>query len=129
MSTLVAQTISNGTISTSSANVINGAKAWTTFSGLGSTSIKASYNISSITYNSTGRYTINFTNAMPNANYAVVGMTTGLATGDTKGQVAIVGDNNGASNKTTTACLIGTGDAGNGTPLNKGEIDIIFIGN
>jgi hypothetical protein len=74
MSTLVAQTISNGTVSTSSANVIQGsAKAWGSYAfvGNGSTpSLNAAFNISSITRNSAGNYTFAFTNALPNANYA-----------------------------------------------------------
>jgi hypothetical protein len=71
MSTLVAQTISNGTVSTSSANVIQGsAKAWVNFNGVGGASVRASYNVSSVTYVTTGAYTINFTSALPDANYA-----------------------------------------------------------
>jgi hypothetical protein len=74
MSTLVAQTISNGTVSTSSANVIQGsAKAWVNFNGTGTVAIRASYNVSSITDNGTGDYTINFTNALADANYSVTG--------------------------------------------------------
>jgi hypothetical protein len=72
MSTLVAQTISNGTISTSTANVINGAKAWVNFNGTGTVAIRASYNVSSITDNGTGDYTVNFTNALTDANYCVL---------------------------------------------------------
>jgi len=79
MSTLALSTISNlaGTASTSSDNVINGsAKAWVNFNGTGSTStnqtIRASYNVSSVFKNGTGNYTINFTNAMPDANFAAV---------------------------------------------------------
>ena len=72
MSTLVAQTISNGSVSTSSANVIQGsAKAWVNFNGTGTVAIRASYNVSSITDNGTGLYTVNFTNALSDANYAV----------------------------------------------------------
>jgi hypothetical protein len=72
MSTLVAQTISNGTVSTSSANVIQGsAKAWVNWNGSGT--IAASYNVTSITVNSTGNYTINFTNALADANYSFNG--------------------------------------------------------
>jgi hypothetical protein len=86
MSTLVAQTISNGTVSTSSANVIQGsAKAWVNFNGTGTVAIRDSYNVSSITDNGTGNYTINFTNAMPDANYCAVGQNEiGTSTG-TKG--------------------------------------------
>lgn len=76
MSTLVAQTISNGTVSTSSANVIQGsAKAWVNFNGVPTAAIRASYNVSSITRTGTGIYTINFTNAFADTNYALVGTT------------------------------------------------------
>jgi hypothetical protein len=70
MSTIVAQTLSNGTISTSTANVINGAKAWVSFNGTGTVAIRASYNVSSITDNGTGDYTVNFTNSFADVNYA-----------------------------------------------------------
>jgi hypothetical protein len=69
MSTLVAQTISNGTVSTSTANGVNGAKAWINFNGTAGT-IRASYNVTSITKNTTGDYTLNFTNAFVDANYS-----------------------------------------------------------
>jgi hypothetical protein len=75
MSTLVAQTISNGTVSTSSENVIQGsAKAWVNFSGVQTPVIRASYNVSSITYTATALFTVNFTNAFADNNYSVVGM-------------------------------------------------------
>jgi hypothetical protein len=75
MSTLVAQTISNGTVSTSSANVIQGsAKAWVNFDGT-SGSIRASYNVSSVTRVATGEYTINYTNAFADTNYATIAST------------------------------------------------------
>jgi hypothetical protein len=73
MSTLVAQTISNGTVSTSSANVIQGsAKAWVNFNGTGTPSIRASYNVSSVTKPGTGDYRVNFTNTFADANYSFV---------------------------------------------------------
>jgi hypothetical protein len=70
MSTLTVQTISNGTVSTSSANVIQGsARAWVSYNGTAGT-IRTSYNVSSVTKNTTGDYTINFSTAFANANYA-----------------------------------------------------------
>ena len=48
------------------------AKAWVNFNGTGTVAIRASLNVSSITDNGTGLYTVNFTTAMPDANYAVV---------------------------------------------------------
>jgi hypothetical protein len=73
MSTLIAETLSNGTVSTSTANCIQGsAKAWVNFNG-SSAAIRDSYNVTSVTKNSTGNYTINLTNALSNANYATAG--------------------------------------------------------
>jgi hypothetical protein len=75
MSTLKTNTLSNvaGTASTAIENAINGsAKAWVNFNGTGTVAIRASYNVSSITDNGTGDYTVNFTNAMPDVNYSAV---------------------------------------------------------
>jgi len=47
-----------------------GCRAWVNFNGTGTVSIRASGNVSSITDNGTGDYTVNFTTAMPDANYA-----------------------------------------------------------
>jgi hypothetical protein len=52
---------------------IYGARAWVNFNGTGTVAIRASGNVSSITDDGTGIYTVNFTTAMPNTNYAVVG--------------------------------------------------------
>ena len=52
------------------------AKAWVNFNGTGTVAIRGSGNVSSITDNGTGDYTVNFTTAMPDANYAVSGITT-----------------------------------------------------
>jgi hypothetical protein len=48
-------------------------RAWVNFNGSGTVAIRASGNVSSITDNGTGDYTVNFTTAMPDANYAVTG--------------------------------------------------------
>jgi hypothetical protein len=47
-------------------------KAWVNFNGTGTVAIRASYNVSSITDNGTGNYTVNFTNALSDSNYAFV---------------------------------------------------------
>jgi hypothetical protein len=52
------------------------AKAWVRFTVSGNTpTIAASFNVSSVTYVSGGRFTITFTTAMPSGNYAVAGST------------------------------------------------------
>lgn len=48
-------------------------RAWVNFNGTGTVAIRASGNVSSITDNGVGNYTVNFTIAMPDANYAVSG--------------------------------------------------------
>lgn len=48
------------------------AKAWVNFNGTGTVAIRAAGNVSSITDNGTGDYTVNFTTAMADANYSVV---------------------------------------------------------
>lgn len=48
-------------------------KAWVNFNGTGTVAIRDDFNVSSITDNATGEYTINFSTAMPNANYCAAG--------------------------------------------------------
>jgi len=74
MSTIKADTLSNlaGDQTVPVATVAQGsAKAWVNFNGTGTVAIRASFNVTSITDNSTGNYTVNFTTAMPDANYAI----------------------------------------------------------
>lgn len=72
--TLTISTLSDGTNSTSSTNCIQGsAKAWVNFNGTTSPgTIRASYNVSSVTHTGTGQYTVTMTNAMTDANYATM---------------------------------------------------------
>jgi hypothetical protein len=75
MSTIKATTLStqsNATVPIDT--VVNGtAKAWVNFNGTGTVAIRASFNVSSITDNGVANFTMNFTTAMPDANYAAVG--------------------------------------------------------
>lgn len=88
--TLVISTLSDGTNSTSSTNCISGsAKAWVNFNGTTSPgTIRAQYNVSSVTKNTTGDYTVNFTNAFADANYSVAG-TAGDFTGGTQNRMTV----------------------------------------
>jgi len=71
-------------------------RAWVNFNGTGTVAIRASFNVSSITDNGTGRYTVNFTTALVDANYVV----TSTAAGD--GYMAI---NSGAAYSTTAIAV------------------------
>ena len=53
-----------------------GCRAWVNFNGIGTVAIRSSGNVSSITDNGTGDYKVNFTSAMPDANYATVASKT-----------------------------------------------------
>ena len=81
-----------------------GCRAWVNFNGDGTVAIRASGNVSSITDNGTGDYTVNFTNAMPDANYSVVG------SGGNGNSFGSYGFNNpGAGSRyATTGCRINT---------------------
>ena len=57
------------------------ARGWVNFNGTGTVAIRASGNVSSITDNGTGTYTVNFTTALADANYALTG-TTGNGSSD-----------------------------------------------
>jgi uncharacterized protein (AIM24 family) len=48
------------------------ARAWVNFNGTGTVAIRASGNVSSVTDQGTGQYTINFTTAMADVNYCPV---------------------------------------------------------
>ena len=93
------------TESTAVTNVINGsAKAWVNFNGIGTVAIRASFNVNSITDNGTGNYTINFTNALTDTNYALASMQ-GHTVGDGAARAVVYDQDN---TKTTTALQIRT---------------------
>lgn len=73
MSTLRTNTLQDaaGGSSVPMATVAAGtAKAWVNFNGTGTVAIRAAFNVSSITDNGTGDYTVNFTTSMTDANYS-----------------------------------------------------------
>ena len=87
------------------------ARAWVNFNGTGTVAIRASVNVSSITDNGTGQYTINFTTAMPDANYCVSLTGAGITTNtDARHAIVINGSPaSGAATKSTTALQILSG--------------------
>jgi hypothetical protein len=69
MSTLKVNNITDTSGGSTNLTVPNTAKAWVNFNGTGTVAIRAQYNVSSITDNGTGDYTVNFTTALADANY------------------------------------------------------------
>ena len=78
LKSLTPSSLRGGLNATGSAPVF-ACRAWVNFNGTGTVAIRASGNVSSITDNGTGDYTVNFTTAMPDANYATFALqgTTG----------------------------------------------------
>jgi hypothetical protein len=103
-------------------------KAWVNFNGTGTPSIRASLNVTSLTDNGAGDYTVNFTNALADTNYGMVG-----------GVVAVTGTNaqnvvnwhgvqaTGATTKTTTAARIITALASTGAPSDHADVTVLFF--
>jgi len=87
-----------------------GCRAWVNFNGTGTPAIRASGNVSSITDNGTGTYTINFTTAMPDTNYSVGGWCGG--SNISGGRSANISQNVSNSTFTTAAVTVFTRDEG-----------------
>lgn len=90
--------------------------------------IRAAGNISSVTRNSEGSYTITFSPALPDSNYAVVITTCGNAATDTsRGGVVRGAAASGANLKTTTQLAIVTGTTSTGAVKDLAEVNVIII--
>jgi hypothetical protein len=83
-------------------------RAWVNFDGTGTVAIRASGNVTSITDNGTGDYTVNFTTAMVDANYSVCGLVQ-LDAGTNNCDGAVNIKRGVASPLTTTSARIGAG--------------------
>jgi hypothetical protein len=82
--------------------------------------IKSSGNVSSVTYNSTGNYTVNFTTAMPDANYSVSG-TGSRDPGDTVG--VSINPTDGTFTTTSVSFLI----RANATVVDRGNVSVAIF--
>jgi len=124
MSTIKVDTIKN----TSNVEVFT-AKAWVNFNGSGTVAINASGNVTSITDNGTGAYTINFTSTLNTSTPAVSGLCSfadGTANDD--GPVVVLDRSDGTSNPTASLVKIITqtmGQAAFDCPV----INVMVVGN
>jgi hypothetical protein len=111
----------SGVIKLQSNGVATNALAWVNFNGVTTATIRSSYNVSSVTRNGTGDYTVNFATALSDANYAAVmsaetalGAGTfadlmgvvngGRATGSVR--VTCVNSTDGTAERDVTACML-----------------------
>lgn len=120
--------LSAGTLSaTGTVNQAQLAKAWVNFDGTlsGTITPRASYNVSSVTKNATGDYTINFTSAMADANYAI------SVTGSSNGIGSVIASSmiNIATAPSKTAVRVGFTFGNTGTPGDPSRCSVIVFGN
>jgi hypothetical protein len=118
---------SDGTISTTIGSTLYGAypsRAWVNFNGTGTVAIRQSRNVSSITDNGTGDYTVNFTQAMPDAEY----MATQSCGNNNWGVMAIPAATNSTSSlllQSTTQYRVYSSAASGGT--SNTDVAVMFV--
>lgn len=116
----------SGVLKVQSNGVTTNALAWVNFNGTptsGSATIRAAYNVSSVSINGTGDYTLNFTNALSDANYAVTGTSGGNSTG-----LGCVSVPYSTTAPTTTALRIQTPYVNGGLEV-KAFVSVAIFGN
>jgi len=130
VSPLTTATITTGTITTlnepsgvfATQNGMTGiAKAWVYFNApSGTVTINGSFNVASVTNVSTGVWAINFTTAMPNTNYAVIGSAGGTSN--------TIGDRQLSTYpNTTSSCNVVSGVTASGTVYNATNICVAIF--
>ena len=100
-------------------------RAWVNFNGTGTVAIISSRNVSSVTDNGTGDYTVNFITALSDVNYALSGICANNASfGAVTLQVAV----NGVTRlKTTSSIRVATRhDQGSSTDVD--DVSIVVFG-
>ena len=86
------------------------AKAWVNWNGSTAT-IRDSFNVSSVTRSATGNYLVNFTTAMPNANYAVAVSVSSMPAVSDANLISLDNTSGSRTNPTTTALAVSTFNA------------------
>ena len=95
-------------------------RAWVSFNGTGTVAIKDSFNVSSITDIDTGRYAMNFSTAMANANYCFAGNTS--SDGDSGNETILSA--HGGTAPTASAFTMRTTKTINGDYTNKNIVTV-----
>ena len=84
---------------------------WVSFKGTGTVAIEDDFNVSSITDNGNGDYTVNFTSNLPNDDYCCVGMS--MRDSDNISALCMKGDSNPATNKKVDSVRLSNRDNAN----------------
>jgi hypothetical protein len=115
----------SGILKIQSNSVTTNALAWVNFNGTGTVAIRSSYNVSSITDNGTGDYTVNFATALSDANYSITGSA---GSGNAFGSYCL--NNSGAGSRyATTGCRINTFISQAGSVSDVDTVCVSIFGN
>jgi hypothetical protein len=107
---------------TSQASGQQACKAWVNFNGTGTVAIRAAYNVTSITDNGTGLYTVNVTTAFSDTNYAWSGnWGNSGASGANQASVYEYGT------RTTSSLSIQTTHLNTATYVDPGFVSVVFF--
>ena len=98
------------------------AAAWVNFNGTGTVAIRDSVNVSSLTDNVTGDYSVNFSNSFGNVNYSAIGSAH-------SGGVSYAFSPNlsfSGSQRAVSSCVFGT--ANSTTNIDVNIADAVYLG-
>ncbi len=107
-----------------STTTVYGVRAWIKFDGEGTVAINGNGNISALTDNGTGDYTVTFSSAMPDTNYATVGM--GSVNGG-NGAIAVNTSSHTPVLYSTTQCRFCNSNTNSGALTDGGAIGVAFL--
>jgi len=103
--------------------------AWVNFNGTGTVAINSSYNVSSITDNGIGDYTINFATALSNANYAAyVSGTVDVASTSYQFCAGIRASSGAVTSKTSSGVRVISAAPG-GSSVDSQNMNVAIFGN
>ena len=98
------------------------AAAWVSFDGTGTVSIYDAFNVNSITDNGTGRYTVNFTNAISGTGYSWAGSAFAASTGE----LGAVSQDATSTTKTVSALSVKTsGESGVAADRDRVNVNVL----
>ena len=118
---LVQTSDGSGIVKLQSNSVTTNALAWVNFNGVTTATIRASYNVSSVTRNGTGDYTVNFATALADANYVPLVTQQRTANGTT------VTFPNISSTTAPTTSAVRVGNDGSGATTTSADAAIFCV--
>lgn len=105
------------------------AKAWVNFNGSGTLAVRDSFNVTSISDDGTGLYSVDFGNAMSDGNYAAMGCATFFGNdGATALVYAMRTTSNVYTEHGTSGFALRISDNNNDTAVDSGSVELIVMG-